>query len=98
MLARVIPRDAALVNAPPRCLPDDHQRCGGPGLHDGSGPRRKVWAADRACPDLDEQLAVALERASLRDAAAMVAAATGLPRREVYARALALSGRNRGKA
>jgi len=48
--------------------------------------------------DLDEQLAVALERASLRDAAAMVAAATGLPRREVYARALALSGRNRGKA
>lgn len=48
--------------------------------------------------DLDEQLAVALERASLRDAAAMVAAATGLPRREVYARALALSGRDRGKA
>jgi 16S rRNA (cytidine1402-2'-O)-methyltransferase len=47
--------------------------------------------------DLDEQLAVALERASLRDAAAMVAAATGLPRREVYARALALSGRDRGK-
>jgi len=48
--------------------------------------------------DLDEQLAAALERASLRDAAAMVATATGLPRREVYARALALSGRDRGKA
>ena len=28
--------------------------------------------------------------ASLRDAAAMVAAATGLPRKQVYARALAL--------
>jgi 16S rRNA (cytidine1402-2'-O)-methyltransferase len=48
--------------------------------------------------DLDDRLAVALERTSLRDAAARVAADTGLPRREVYARALALSGRDRGKA
>ena len=48
--------------------------------------------------DLDDILAAALERASLRDAAAMVAAETGLPRREVYARALALGGRGRGKA
>jgi hypothetical protein len=39
-----------------------------------------------------------LERVSLRDAATMVAAETGLPRREVYARALALSGRDRGEA
>jgi 16S rRNA (cytidine1402-2'-O)-methyltransferase len=52
----------------------------------------------REAGDLDAQLAVALERASLRDAAAMVAAATGVPRREVYARALVLSGRDRGKA
>jgi len=48
--------------------------------------------------DLDDRLAAALERASLRDAAAKVAADTGLPRRQVYARALALSGRDRGKA
>ena len=48
--------------------------------------------------DLDDILAAALERASLRDAAAMVAAETGLPRRDVYARALALGGRGRGKA
>jgi len=40
---------------------------------------------------LDAQLAAALETASLRDAVAQVAAATGLPRRQVYARALALS-------
>ena len=33
----------------------------------------------------------ALDRASLRDAVGQVAAASGLPRREVYARALALS-------
>jgi len=44
--------------------------------------------------DLDSQLCAALEQASLRDAAALVAAATGLPKRQVYARALALSGRN----
>jgi 16S rRNA (cytidine1402-2'-O)-methyltransferase len=42
---------------------------------------------------LDEQLAAALARASVKDASAAVAAATGLPRRRVYARALALAGR-----
>ncbi len=40
---------------------------------------------------LDEALAEALTRESVRDAAASVAAVLGLPRREVYARALALS-------
>jgi 16S rRNA (cytidine1402-2'-O)-methyltransferase len=48
--------------------------------------------------DLDARLAAALKQASLRDAAARVAAETGVPRRQVYARALALSGRERGKA
>jgi len=42
--------------------------------------------------DLDGQLRRALEQHSLKDAAAMVSAATGLPRKVVYARALALSG------
>ncbi|WP_372617000.1 16S rRNA (cytidine(1402)-2'-O)-methyltransferase [Falsiroseomonas sp.] len=41
--------------------------------------------------DLDAQLRAAMEGASLRDAAAMVAAATGLPRKQVYARALELA-------
>lgn len=41
--------------------------------------------------DLDGQLRQALMHNSLKDAAAMVTAATGLPRKVVYARALALS-------
>ncbi len=40
---------------------------------------------------VDELLRRALETHSVRDAAALVATATGLPRRAVYARALALS-------
>ena len=40
---------------------------------------------------LDKEIEAALERHSLKDAAAVVAADTGLPRREVYARALRLS-------
>ncbi|MCE9524121.1 MAG: 16S rRNA (cytidine(1402)-2'-O)-methyltransferase [Alphaproteobacteria bacterium] len=40
--------------------------------------------------DLDSRLAAELERHPMKDAAAIVAAALGLPRREVYARALAL--------
>jgi 16S rRNA (cytidine1402-2'-O)-methyltransferase len=44
---------------------------------------------------LDARLREALAGASLRDAAASVAAATGLPRRRVYARALALAGESK---
>ena len=40
--------------------------------------------------DLDARLRTALETNSVKDAAALVAAATGLPRRLVYSRALAL--------
>ena len=44
-----------------------------------------------AAPDLDDLLRLALAEMSLRDAAASVSAATGQPRRKVYARALALA-------
>jgi 16S rRNA (cytidine1402-2'-O)-methyltransferase len=40
---------------------------------------------------LDARLEEALRRMSLKDASAAVAATTGLPRRTVYARALALA-------
>ncbi|MFA7431864.1 MAG: SAM-dependent methyltransferase, partial [Rhodospirillaceae bacterium] len=42
-------------------------------------------------PDLDAMLRAALRHQSVRDAAATVSAATGLKKREVYARALDLS-------
>jgi 16S rRNA (cytidine1402-2'-O)-methyltransferase len=45
-----------------------------------------------AAATLDDMLRDALAGASLRDAAASVAIASGLPRRAVYARALALAG------
>lgn len=52
-------------------------------------------AADGAPADaaesLDAQLTAALSHLSLKDAAAAVAAATGLPRKQVYARALQLA-------
>ncbi len=51
------------------------------------GPPDAALAA--AAPDIDNLLRLALAEMSLRDAAASVAAATGQPRREVYARALA---------
>lgn len=41
---------------------------------------------------LDKQLRQALKSGTVKDAAALVAGSTGLPRRVVYARALALSG------
>ena len=44
-----------------------------------------------AAPDLDGALRTALAGHSVKDAAALVAAATGAPKREVYQRALALS-------
>jgi len=49
--------------------------------------------AAHAAPDLDALLRLALAEMSLRDAAASVSAATGQPRRKVYARALALADR-----
>ena len=49
--------------------------------------------ADAGDPEqLDEQLRAALAQGSVKDAAALVAGSTGLPRRVVYARALELSG------
>jgi 16S rRNA (cytidine1402-2'-O)-methyltransferase len=42
--------------------------------------------------DLDARLRMELERSRLREAVAVVAAETGLPRRQVYARALVLAG------
>ncbi len=45
-----------------------------------------------AAEDLDARLRAALAGASLRDAVAAVAAASGLPRKRVYARALELAG------
>jgi 16S rRNA (cytidine1402-2'-O)-methyltransferase len=55
-------------------------------------------AKDVAAPSadaLDAQLMTALDAMSIRDASAAVAAATGLPRRDVYARALALRGQEK---
>jgi len=52
----------------------------------GPAPEEAVQA-----DDLDGQLRLALASHSLKDAAALVATATGLPRRAVYARALALA-------
>jgi 16S rRNA (cytidine1402-2'-O)-methyltransferase len=52
-----------------------------------SAPRKKDTAG---ATTLDDMLREALAGASLRDAAAAVAVASGLPRRAVYARALAL--------
>jgi 16S rRNA (cytidine1402-2'-O)-methyltransferase len=48
-------------------------------------------AAPAAGSDLDAEIAAALATMTTRDAAAVVAAATGLPRRDVYRRALDLA-------
>ena len=58
------------------------------------GPPVAEAASDE---DVDAQLIAALQSASLREASAAVAAATGLPRRQVYARALALQGKRIGR-
>ena len=50
-----------------------------------------MLAADAV--DIDTQLGAALESLGVRDAAAKVAAATGVSKRELYSRALALTGR-----
>ena len=41
--------------------------------------------------DLDERLRIALETQTVKDAAALVSVATGLPRKIVYAQALRLA-------
>jgi 16S rRNA (cytidine1402-2'-O)-methyltransferase len=47
---------------------------------------------------LDKKIRAALERHSIKDAAALVSAEAGLPKREVYARALALAKDKAGSA
>ena len=54
-------------------------------------------AAETDAAELDRQLSEALQKDSLRDAVAVVTAATGLPRRRVYARALELSAGGQAK-
>ena len=54
------------------------------------GPPSAEAAAEISDADLDQALEQALATRSLREAAALVAAETGLPRRAVYARALML--------
>lgn len=56
------------------------------------GPPAAAEAPDAAT--VDRLLRAALAELSLRDAAARVAAETGLPRRQVYGRALALAGKD----
>jgi len=57
----------------------------------------EAGAADQAEVDLDARLTEALATYSVKDAASVVAAATGQPRRQVYARALQLTaGRDNG--
>ena len=51
-----------------------------------------LLAADAV--DIDAQLGAALKSLGVRDAAAKVAAATGVSKRELYSRALALTGRD----
>ena len=53
-----------------------------------------LLAADAV--DIDAQLGAALKSLGVRDAAAKVAAATGVSKRELYSRALALTGRGGG--
>ncbi len=52
-------------------------------------------AAPPAAADVDALLAAALTEGSVKDAAARVAATTGLPKRAVYARALAIEAKRR---
>ncbi len=57
------------------------------------GPPQETDAP--AALDIDEKLAAALAVFSLKDAATVVAAETGLPRRDLYARALSLAAARR---
>ncbi len=73
------PRGEAVVVVAPPQAPG-----GGPAGEHDEGPEGAA---------LDTRLRRALARGSVRDAATEVAAATGLPRRRVYGRALALAGK-----
>ena len=59
-------------------------------------PRGEAERAEDAAAGLDGRIAAALAQHSLKDAAAVVAGETGLPRREVYARALQLARQEPG--
>jgi 16S rRNA (cytidine1402-2'-O)-methyltransferase len=59
------------------------------------GPPDAAQAESRS-GDLDARLRTELERNRLREAVAIVAAETGLPRRQVYARALVLAAERQG--
>lgn len=70
----------------------EHYRTNGPPKGEVTvviGPPTATEAPDEA--EVDARLGEALETLSVRDAAAMVASDTGLPKRQIYARALALS-------
>ena len=54
-------------------------------------------AAPVSAETLDRKLTTALDHLSVKDAAAVVAGETGLPRREVYGRAVALAAGRRGR-
>ena len=54
------------------------------------GPPDKAAAQEKAAASLDEALAGALKDLSVKEASALVAADLGLPKRQVYARAVAL--------
>ncbi|MGH6970062.1 MAG: 16S rRNA (cytidine(1402)-2'-O)-methyltransferase, partial [Caulobacteraceae bacterium] len=56
------------------------------------GPPAEADAADLGEAEIDAALADALSRLSPSEAAREAAAATGLPRRDLYRRALALKG------
>ncbi|WP_237476350.1 16S rRNA (cytidine(1402)-2'-O)-methyltransferase [Lichenibacterium dinghuense] len=57
---------------------------------------RPAAEAPPSAEDLDARIAAALDTLSVKDAAAAVAGATGLPRRDVYGRAVALAAARRG--
>ncbi len=60
------------------------------------GPPDKDAAADTRLGEIDARLESAIRTMSVRDAAAMIAEACGVPRRTVYARALELAAARRG--
>jgi 16S rRNA (cytidine1402-2'-O)-methyltransferase len=59
------------------------------------GPPQVAGAATLDETALDAKITAALATSGVRDAADRIAAEQGLPRRQVYARALALAGKRR---